>query len=242
MEKEVCYKDKYNHIISFGCMCSCALFLRKNGFRDSSYFFDWLTSDFFNNLFVVENDFTDVLNAKFFVQEYSNFPHLVTHKKYKFIYTHVFDTKQTYLKQQKRVEDYINKRISNFKNALSDNTLLVYYCRNKDEQHKIENSVDTIKQFVKQCGADIVFVFNNELSTSFPFKSFVIPYNNIHHPIGGEVSYPFEGEGTEQLIKWLDGRYDQTKKSNNLKFKEKRNIFRFIINKFKKFKKVVLKF
>ena len=223
------YKEKYNHIISFGCMCSCALFLEKYGFRDASYFFDWLTSNIFGNIEVIENDFAVVTNATFFKQEYDDYPHLVTHEKYGFIYTHVFDTKTTYVKQSKQVNKYISKRIQNIKNALLNNSLFVYYCRDKEEQKQIEKSANKILEFSQKYNVDILFIFNNEVSSSFPFKSFVIPYNNTHYPIGGDVSYPFEGGDTEEIVSWLTQRYDETLRNKNLQFKRKRNLFKAVI-------------
>ena len=223
-------------------MCSCALFLRKHGFRDVSCFFDWLTSYFFENIKLIENDFGDVLNSKFFIQEYTDNPHLVTNTKYKFVYTHVFDPKTTYTKQKTKVEKYINKRIANFKKTFSDNSLLVYYCRDLEEQKKIENSTERIIDFINKFNTNIIFIFNNKVEADFPFKTFVIPYNNIHKPIGGEVSYPFEGGDTDELIDWLTERYDESKILKNKKYKKRRNLFVSLINKLKRNKKNVLKF
>ena len=236
------YKEKYNHIISFGCMCSCALFLKKFGFRDSSYFFDWLTSNIFGNIETIENDFKDVTNPGFFKQEYTDYPHLVTHTKYGFIYTHVFDAKTTYSKQSKQVNKYTFKRIQNFKKSLLDNSLLVYYCRDAEEQKEIEKSVNKLIEFTQKYSVDILFIFNNKVGSSFPFKSFVIPYNNIHYPIGGEVSYPFEGGDTEDMVSWLTSRYDENLRNKNLQFKRKRNVFKAVIRKLKQHKQNVLKF
>lgn len=239
---KIVYKDEYNHIISFGCMCSCAIFLKKNGFRDASYFFDWLTSDFFHNLEIIKNDFNDVNNSAFFKQEYDGYPHMVTNEKYGFIYTHVFDTKKTYEKQKKGVDAYINKRIKNTKKAISDNALLLYYCRDLEEQRKIEESSDLIKDFSKRFSLDFAFVFNNAVNDKFPFKSFIIPYNNIHYPIGGGVSFPFENGDLEKLIDWLKGKYNSEKIAKNLKHKTKKNYFKAIINRLNKHKKNRLKF
>ena len=67
----------YKSVMSFGCMCSTALFLRKNGFRSESTIFDWFSSSLEANLKLLDNDFSDLLVKDYLYQPYKEFPHIV---------------------------------------------------------------------------------------------------------------------------------------------------------------------
>jgi len=119
-------------IVSFGCMCSTALFLKKNGYRSFSSFFDWLDGGLFEYIKVVNNDFKDVLNYKFLVQKFTDFPQIITNVFYNFSFVHLFDERKTFRKQIKNISKKCSKQINNFKKALSSkNLILVYYIRKK---------------------------------------------------------------------------------------------------------------
>lgn len=228
------YKEKYDYILSFGSMCSTSLFLRKNGFRSKSCFFDWLTSDFFGNMDAVNHDFEDYFSKRYLIQRFKDYPHLVTNERYGFTYSHVFNPKETFAKQEAKVKARIQRSIDSFKMCLKQNTLLVYYCRSDEEQNRILDSVEIIKTFCKKHKVDLVFIFNNVVSAAFPFLSFVVPYNNVHHPFEDSVSYPIEGEESEKLLKWLGCRYDQKQKEANLRYKHKTPLFVRLKNKIQK--------
>lgn len=57
-----------NHVISLGLQCPTAQFLKANGLKVCSYPFDWmLTSDHTVTEDILNNDFVDLLNKKYYV-------------------------------------------------------------------------------------------------------------------------------------------------------------------------------
>ena len=218
LEKGVIMKHlTYNNIVSFGCMCSLALYLRKTGLRSSSCFFDWITSNLKNNIELVECNFKDFFNEQYFKQEFDGYPHLITNTKYNFVYTHVFNPKETFEKQRNSVKKNVQKKINNFERSISDKCLLIYYSRSIDENNWIKENQNLISSFADKYNCDFLFVLNFDITGEFIFPKFVIPQNNIHKPNGGGVSYPFVD--TDDLTAYLISHYDEKKRKKNLKYK-----------------------
>ena len=226
---------RYKNIAPFGCMCSLALHLRKIGLRSSSCFFDWLTSDLAHNMEIVDNDFNDFFNKKYFKQEYPDYAHLITNTKYNFVYSHVFNPKQTLDKQYESVKKRVQRGIDNFKKALSDDCLLIYYSRSKKETDWIRDNQDKIKAFCLKHRCDITFVLNFDIDGPFIFPKYIIPQNNIHKPIGGGVSYLFEK--TEKLDEYLLSVFDPEERQKNLRHVSKESLFIRIKRKLYSFRK-----
>lgn len=225
----------YNNIVSFGCMCSTALYLKKIGVRSSSCFFDWLTSDLKHNMELVDSGFKDFFETKYFKQEFPGYSHLITNTKYNFVYTHVFNPKETMKKQYKRVKKHIQKSIDNFIKSINDNCLLIYYSRSKEECEWIKHNESAIHDFCSRHNCDMTFVLNFDIGNNFQFKKIVIPQNNIHKPNGGGVSYPFEC--TEELDSFLISHYDENKRLKNINFKSHRSIIGALKHKLQSKKK-----
>lgn len=215
---------KYNNIVSVGCMCSTALYLRKIGVRSKSCFFDWVNIKCFEDVIKIMNDnFADCLNINFLKQNFPDSPHIVTNTKYNIDFVHLFNSKLTFKKQFKSVNDKVKRSIKNLKDSLSDSCLLIYYARAKDDIIWIQTHQKNIKSFSEKYNCDLYFVFNFECTQKFDFKNIVIPQNNIHKPFGGGVSFPFTE--TKDLDDFLISHFDKDKRSKNLKFKEKKSIF-----------------
>lgn len=212
----------YNNVVSFGCMCSLALHLKKLGLRSSSGYFDWVTSDIEKNIELVENNFEGFFDTKYFKQEFPGYAHLITNTKYRVVYTHVFDPKSTLKKQYQKCRRYVQKKIDNFYKSLNDNCLLIYYSRSEQENNWIKTHQELIKEFCDKHKCDMAFVLNFDIEGPFAFPKFVIPQNNIHKPNGGGVSYPFEH--TEELDDFLISHYDIEKRQKNLSFKSKESL------------------
>ena len=231
----------YNNIVSFGCMCSTALYLKKIGVRSKSCFFDWITSDIKNNLLLVNNKFDDFFNKTYFRQDYKGYSHLVTNTKYNFVYSHVFDSKKTLAKQYNSVKKRVQKSIDNFLLSLNDSCLLVYYSRSEVENKWIVDNQESIKDFCKTYGCDIIFVLNFEIDVDFAFPTFVIPQNNVHIPNGGGVSFPFTN--TEALDAYLIEHYPIDKLQKNLRHpkKEHKSIFKSAFHRLSMLKRDKLK-
>lgn len=218
---KILYKNKYDFILPFGSMCSISLLLRDNGFRSKSSFFDWITSNFFGNIELVNNSFLDCFNKDFLVQNFKEQPQLITNTKYNFTYTHIFNPKETFDRQKNCVKKHIDKTIDNFYSCIKSDALLIYYCRDKKEQDKIIESIDVILSFCSKHKVDFAFIFNNPVENFFPFFYVVTEYNNKHHPFEDSVSYPLEGPEIDKLLKWLECKFDETKRKSNLKYKHK---------------------
>lgn len=230
MEKE------YKSIIPFGCMCSVALHLNKLGLRSKSAFFDWLTSDIQSNMKVVDDDFTDFFNAKYFRQDYQQHPHLVTHTKYHFIYSHVFDAKRSLKRQYHYVQRNVQRSIDNFKALLNNKpSLLLYYSRDEKEITWICENQDLLAVFAKRHECDLAFVFNYPAKEGFSFPAFVIRQNDIHKPIGGGVSFPLIETG--DLDAYLLCHYADEQRKQNLLYRPKTHLIHKLFSKIRSYRK-----
>ena len=230
----------YKSVMSFGCMCSTALFLRKNGFRSESTIFDWFSSTLQANLKLLDNDFSNLISKEYLYQPYKDFPHIVDNKFYEISLNHLFSEYQTFKKQFKKVSRFCYKRIKRFKENLRDgNALLVYYSRDKEECEWISNNESLLEEYSARFSFDWLFITNYPLKENFKYPHYVIPFNNIHKPYGGEVSFPFEKD--EDIIKFLNEHYDETKKEKNLLYKPKKHFFMKVFQRFKKIGGIKLK-
>lgn len=221
--------DRYNNIVSLGCMCSTALYLRKIGVRSKSCFFDWINVDSFKDvIYLIDDNFTDCLNLKFLEQNFDESPHIITNTKYKIDFVHLFNSKISFHRQYKSVKDRLERSIKNFNDSLKDSCLLVYYARTIDDVNWIQNHQKDIISFCDKHKCDIYFILNFEPNHHFVLKKIVIPQNNIHKPFGGGVSFPFTD--TEKLDNFLISHFDESKRNKNLRFKEKKSVFKKIKN------------
>lgn len=238
------YKKHYDYVASFGCMCSCAIFLRQNGFRSKSTFFDWLDSGIKENINILQKDFVLLLDKNYLSQKYPNELNCVYNSLYNITFVHLFDIYKTFDEQYEKVIAKVEKSIANFKTMLTKSLLLVYYCRKKEEQGWIVENQEFLRSFCMNYKVDIIFVFNyNNIPQDFIFAYFVIPFNNTHLPFGGGVSYPFTN--CQALMEWIKDKYNEDDLKLNLLFeiktKKRSKVSRWknIINKFRK-KRLIL--
>lgn len=230
---------KYENIISFGCMCSLALHLKELGLRSKSCFFDWVNCESINNnIRLVLDNFNGVFDKTYFVQKYTNSPHIVTNAKYKIDFVHLFNAKITLKKQYSRTKERVERSIRNFYNSANNNCLLIYYSRDENEKQWIISNQDVINSFCKKFNCDIAFVFSYKFDDFLNYPKFIISENNIHKPFGGPVSYPFDG--TVELDNFLLSHYDEHKRQKNLSYKKRKSIFKKIGNFMYRFRKVRL--
>ena len=230
---------KYKHICSFGSMCSVALFLRENGFRDGATIFDWLRSNMKSNIELVKNNFSNLLNPHYLKQNYFDHPEIVDNTFYDISLSHLFDETTSFKKNIKRVTKITRSRIKRFYNFVKDGpTLLIYYCYEPNDFAWINSNIDKIINFCESLHIDLCIVTNFEFQAEFPLTSFVIPFNTTHEPFGLRVTFPFDNNCA--LKKYLLERYDQTKINKNLAHKENRGslIYR-LFRKIRKKKKIV---
>lgn len=231
---------KYSKVMSFGCMCSTALFLRKNGFRSESTIFDWFSSSLMSNLKMLDDNFEHLLDRKFLCQKYPEFPHIVDNSYYDASLNHLFDEYKPFDKQIKTVQKHCSKRIDRFmKNLANESCLLLYYSRDEKECEWISKNSSLLKDYCKKYHFDFLFVTNYKLNENFVFPWFYIPFNNIHKPYGGEVSFPFEQDS--DLINYINERYDIATKKKNLSYKAKKHFLRKVFRFFEKKRGIKLK-
>ncbi len=231
---------KYQSIMSFGCMCSTALFLRKNGFRSESTIFDWFSSNLESNLKLLDENFKDLLKREYLSQPYNDFPHIIDNEYYKISLNHLFNEYQTFDRQIKKVEKFCKKRIDRFVNNLKKGqSLLVYYSRDEKECDWISKNEDRLRNYCDLYGFDWLFITNYPLRKDFSFPHFLIPFNNVHKPYGGNVSFPFEND--EIIISYLKSHYPSELILENLKHKNKRHLFRRLVRRLQKKNGIKLK-
>ncbi|MCR5308538.1 MAG: papain-like cysteine peptidase [Bacilli bacterium] len=221
-------------IVPFGCCCGPATLLKRNGLRNKSCFFDWLDGNLFSYIDVVNNNFEDVLNVTYLVQMFDN-PSIILNKRYNFSFVHLFDRKKTFSEQIYAVQSKVSKQIKNFKECLNGDSLLLYYCRDRNEMLEIIERQQDILKFSDYYKTSFVFVFNYEPKSSFCFKYYVVPQNNTHFPFGGGVTSPFI---CEDLEKYLISIFDENIRKQNLKWKDpEKNLINRIKRKIYSFKK-----
>lgn len=212
---------KYKHIISFGSMCSVALFLRENGFREGATIFDWLKSNLESNMKLIENNFLDLLNISYLTQKYTDHPEIIDNTYYDISLSHLFDETLSLKSNMKIVSRIIKNRTQRFFDFINDGpSLLVYYCYEKNDFKWIKDNVDKILNFKTKYKIDILFLSNYAFENDFPFESFTLSFNSIHEPFGLHVTFPFDN--CQFLVSYLSKRYDAKKIVTNLKYKEKR--------------------
>lgn len=220
-----------SYICSFGCMCSCANYLKKKGFRFFSSIFDWCDSTLEGNIRLVKNNFSDLLNKQYLEQNYPDYKHIVTNKLYNLSFVHLFDKYSTYDRQIQKVKDKAKHLINNFLFALnSKRCILVYYIRKESEVEWVKNNIDIVESFCKDYSTKFIFVSNYDF-TLINFPVFCIARNNIHQPFGGDVSFPFED--TENLDKYLENYMQKSYIQRNLKFINKKHPIKKIISNIK---------
>ena len=221
--------------VSFGCMCSTAIFLKDKGYRDRSSFFDWIDSNLIDNIRLVDCDFRFILDKRFLIQKYKDCPHIVSNELYNLSFVHLFDSKKEFDRQIQEIKNKVFKQINNFLSALnSGKCLLVYYLRREDEISEIEKRKTLVKSFLEKHSAELIIVSNFKKKISF-LKTFYIPYNNVHIPFGGNVSFPFSM--TEDIESYLNMFVNPSEKERNLNFykKQKRRLAINIKRKIKNF-------
>ena len=226
--------------MSFGCMCSTALFLRKYGFRSESTIYDWFSSSLLSNLKMLDDGFKNLLKKEYLYQPYKEFPHIVDNSFYDVSLNHIFDEYTSFKKQIKNVTKICNTRINRFmENLKSGGSLLVYYSRDEKECKWISKNQALLKGYCKKYGFDWLFITNYRLEDDFIFPNYVVPTNNIHKPYGGGVSFPFENE--KPIVDYLANHYSPELIKENLKHKEKKHAVKKIIRRLKKMSGIKLK-
>ncbi|MBQ7203703.1 MAG: hypothetical protein IJS03_06790 [Eubacterium sp.] len=165
---------RYNNIISLGFFCSVAQELEKYGFRNASYPFDWLISDFKGVIEVIERDFKDFLNYDYLSQMAVN-PKYYINTAYGFQFYHDFNAYQPLSTQLNDVRKKYNRRINRFYKNITKPTLFVRYIENEVEFKWIEENYIRIRELLKSFNPnkEIVYITNDEYSSTV-FKAFYV--------------------------------------------------------------------
>ncbi len=116
--------SRFNHYISLGYFCSIAMQLEKYGFRDASYPFDWLISDFRSVISTIDNGFKSFLCYENLYQNENNRA-VYLDKKYEFLFVHDFSKYLSLSGQLPKVQEKYNRRIQRFYRNRTEPTLFI---------------------------------------------------------------------------------------------------------------------
>lgn len=209
--------NSFENFISLGYFCSVAQETERYGFRNASFPFDWIITDFEGIFSAIENNFEGFLDEQYLSQSKKN---LATYKnlKYNLYFFHDFSKYYSLKKQLKKVEAKYSRRINRFYKEISKPTLFIRYISDlkKDEKGKfielewIENNIEYIKNVLKKFNPknEIIFVANDCI------KSDKIKIYNVQPDENDLVARLFF-EKNEELKKLFES-FEFDKKDHNL--------------------------
>lgn len=144
-------KITFAKVISLGCFCSPALWIKELGLRNCSYPLDWiLTPDLRRTNDLIENNFTDFLEIKYLIpgkrkSQFINYQNT----KYKIGFIHDFSSDIALEGQLIDVQTKYARRIERFYEAIYSGSILFirYVTRfDMDEAAEIDRFIDIIKR------------------------------------------------------------------------------------------------
>lgn len=137
--------SSFDNFISLGYFCNVAGELEKYGFRNFSYPFDWMISDFKGIIHCIENEFSDFLNPEFLLQNVNDRSHYMN-TKYNFYFFHDFDKYKPLLKQLPEIDEKYKRRSDRFLNSIKSKTLFIRYI---SDEEKNENGKSKELEFLQ---------------------------------------------------------------------------------------------
>ncbi len=167
---------KFKNIISLGFNCHVAKDLERLGYRNASYPFDWLISDFCDVVKSVENNFSQWLLLENIVQdeEHKNVYH---DRGTEFDFYHDFFPDKEISQQYAAVKEKYCRRIARFQKDCCEPTVFIRFVRNeKDFKYITENS-EKILSVLKSFNAEnecIYLLLNENLQTYADEKVFFL--------------------------------------------------------------------
>lgn len=210
--------NTFENFISLGYFCSVAQETERLGFRNASFPFDWIITDFEGIFSAIENNFEGFLEEKYLAQSKKN---LATYKNLKFnlYFFHDFSKYHSLKSQLKNVRAKYSRRINRFYREISKPTLFIRYISDlkRDEAGRflelewIESNINHIRNTLKMFNQknEIIFVANDCI------KSDKIKIYNVQPDINDLVARKFF-EKNEELSNLFES-FEFDKKEHNLK-------------------------
>lgn len=219
---------KMKNIISLGHFCGIAEDLETLGYRNASYPFDWVISDFSGVLELMNNSFENFLSSYFLKQ--SNLRRERYLNQYKIEFFHDFDKYRSLGDQISETSEKYSRTIQRFFETIVDPTLFIRYIENDDEYDFILNDKTKIREFFKKFNIDnqIIFIYHKNEGLEDIFLAIDNDKNDdvCRHPLLKLANEDF-------FIKY---NFPIEKIKRNLKIARKKNRFKIVhhyLNKIK---------
>lgn len=206
----------YKNIISLGFFCSIAMDLEEYGFRNKSYPFDWLITDWEAVEYYLNNEFLNFFDKKFLSQRIEN-PNVFVNTLLGQKFYHDFDKKKNFDTQYDLVKDKYDRRIRNFLKDINEPTIFIRYIANQNELDYIEANLNKLSELVKQHNQNniIIFIGNDDLIAK-TLKIYLVAKDENDYV----CRKPFEK--LPQLVTFLNENFEKERKEKNLEFYHKK--------------------
>lgn len=175
---------KFKNVVSLGFNCHVAKDLERLGYRNASYPFDWLISDFKDVLSSIENGFSEWLELDNIEQdeEHKNVYH---DRGTGFDFYHDFFPDKSIEQQYPSVKEKYCRRIERFQKDCLEPTLFIRFVRNEDELRFIKENNEKILSVLKNSNENnecIYLVLADKLTNTAEKNQFFI-CTELLHPI-----------------------------------------------------------
>lgn len=147
---------KFQEIIPLGFSCMVAQDLEKLGYRNSSFPFDWVISNFKDVIECIENSFSDMLKEVRQDAEHDNVYHdLNTGVDY----YHDFFPNKSIEEQIEEIRKKYERRITRFYEKIKETTLFIRLVRNEGDLRYIEENKEKIDCVLKSYNPENMCIY-----------------------------------------------------------------------------------
>lgn len=151
--------NEFKHIISLGFDCSVARELEKNGLRDSSSPFDWMTTAELEKVIrLIDNNFDSFLDFDSLYQD-KKLKNVYTNIKYNISFFHDFNKYESLSTQILEVRNKYERRVKRFYNNIKEPTLFVRFINRTSELAYIEKNITNINKVLKHTNINNKIIF-----------------------------------------------------------------------------------
>jgi hypothetical protein len=158
------FPPPYRHVISLGFFCSTALELKRYGFREASYPFDWVICPIEQIVNLLESDFETMLLPGHLVRD--SVQKDVVHDLSSGIdFYHDFVPAFLPEEQLGSVRNKYYRRIIRFREAAKDRTLFVRYIASLEEHRYLSANMNTLLALLRRSNPanDLLLIGNAEV-------------------------------------------------------------------------------
>lgn len=159
----------FERVISLGWWCGPAIELKRIGYRDSSYPFDWLLSHDFEKLvqLISDKEVMYFLNEEMF--QYKDRPDKWFNSRYQVSIFNDFDKYILLKNQLDEVNKKYQRRMIRFYRTLQKPTLLVRYVKNKEECIYIQKNLKKIETVFQKYNENnkVIYIIEDKMKEYF---------------------------------------------------------------------------